>query len=375
MARTPSSKKPKGAGAVTPALQPQSAEWTSELFTVGHLPQTSLSAEQQKLFQSFQSNLISLLSHELRTPLMGILNALSAVDEGGEPLGGLSLAEALSMARTHAQGLESALLTVLDLAAWEAGALKVELREAKLSEVAAPVLGLEAPAHPTNTLLDAGRLSRALQRLKALLVSLSAPDAVQASWLAAEGSGEARGVRLRATLSDDAGAQLWDQLWHEAQVARAANASLPLHVFAGVLQSEQAFLSRTREGLGAELHLAAQVLAQHEARLQAVRRGRVLELELEFPEIAGRARIIQAVRGRIWRPGLAEPGALHLTLHAKKPEGLAPGQSCYALEPGRGPWIELSAEPSRIASPLGRVACPEHGVDAAALMEQLLSSR
>jgi hypothetical protein len=336
-------------------MQPQAAEWTSELFTVGHLPQTSLSAEQQKLFQSFQSNLISLLSHELRTPLMGILNALSAVDEKGEPLGGLSLAEALSMARTHAQGLESALLTVLDLAAWEAGSLKVELREAKLSEVASPVLGLAAmPAPVVSLLLDAGRLSRALQRLKALLTSLAAPDSIQATW---EGSG-GRSICLEARLVDEASGVLWDQLWHEAQVARAANASLPLHVFAGVLQSEQAFLSRTREGLGAELHLVAQILAQHEALFEARREGLALSVRMELPPIEGRARVLAVLRSRIWRPGVAEPAALSLRVVR---EG---GSGRYALDSGR--WLEIG--------PPGApgVRCPEEGVDAAGLLELAL---
>ena len=53
----------------------------AELFSVGHTPAVTLSPEQEQLFKSFQSNLVSLLSRELRTPLMGILNALASLDE------------------------------------------------------------------------------------------------------------------------------------------------------------------------------------------------------------------------------------------------------------------------------------------------------
>jgi hypothetical protein len=332
-----------------------------DLLTVGRQPQVALSGEQQQLFKSFQSNLVSLLSHELRTPLMGILNALAALDRDGSPLGGLSTAEALEMARTQASRLESALTTVLDLAAWEAGALQVDLREGDFSALATEVFGKVRgsvavtpsvlPVLPV--LIDQGRLHRALLRLKELLSGLGAITEVSAPGPAS--------LALTAKLSDPAAAELWDHLWRESQVARAAHASLPLHVFAGVLQGESGFLSRTREGLGAELHLVAQVLAGHEARFEARRDGLALRLELALPPIEGRARVLKLIQIRIWRPGLSEPAKLALQVFKKPAAGrfLIDGES----------WLEISA-----AEPRKGVRCPEDGVDAAGLLELALQS-
>jgi hypothetical protein len=164
---------------------------------------------------------------------------------------------------------------------------------------------------------------------------------------------------------DEASASFWDRLWHEAQVARAAHASLPLHVFAGVLQNEEGFLSRTREGLGAELHLVAQILAQHEARFEASRSGSNLSLQIELPAIEGKARILKLLQGRIWRPGVSEPASLELRVSK------VGGANCYLIEGGR--WIEIGAAQ---ASPrAGFLRVPEDGVDAAALLDRALASQ
>lgn len=382
-------KKNTPASPAQPAVgAPAPQAFASELFSVGHVPRVELSEQQQQLFRSFQSNLVSLLSHELRTPLMGILNALSAIDDQGEPLGGLSRAEALSMARSQASNLESALSTVLDLAAWEAGSLKVELREGDFAAVADAVFGLESVPSSLK-LVDLGRARRALERLKVLLGSIgrlkviwgqmpgAAANGAAANGAAAKGAA-GTALEFQVALADEATGSLWDVLWHEAQVARAAHASLPLHVFAGVLQSEQGFLSRTREGLGAELHLVAQVFGQHEARFEAERRGLALTLRLSLPEISGRNRILQVIRSRIWRPGLAEPAKLAVGVHRKRPApaALAPGHACYALGDAAGHWVELGpAGPGASGGKhpaQGWASCPEDGMDAAGILDAAL---
>ncbi len=321
----------------------------AELFSVGHTPAVTLSPEQEQLFKSFQSNLVSLLSHELRTPLMGILNALASLDEQGEPLGGMSRTEALQMARSQASKLESALSTVLDLAAWEAGSLQIERREGDFGQLARAVFG-GTDSEGGLRLMDEARLRRALLRLKELLESLGVLSQSQLAGGVLE-----LGVRL----SDSGSGEIWDKLWHETQVARAAHASLPLHVFAGVLQNEQGFLSRTREGLGAELHLVAQILAQHEARFEARRDGMALSVMVSLPGIEGRARVIQMLRGRIWKAGLSEPMAISIRVSKEKVLG------GFALEGGQ--WLEV-AQGSRP----GWIQCPAQGVDAASLVELAL---
>ena len=338
--------------------------WVSEasaLFSVGHQPQVTLSAEQQELFKSFQSNLISLLSHELRTPLMGILNALSALDESGEPLGGLSLAEALTMAREQSQKLDAALSTVLDLAAWEAGNLQVDLREGDFEVLVASVFGSElqvssSGAWKQGRLLDASRLKRALVRLRDLLGSLGR---IQKSTVMPSGT-----LELECQLQDSASIEFWERLWHEAQVARAAHASLPLHVFAGVLQTQEGFLSRTREGLGAELHLVAQILSQHEAKFEALRTDSQLSIRIALPEIEGRARVLKLIQGRIWRPGVSEPSAVELRLSTEA------GAGRYWIEGKR--WLEIGSGSPPLAGQV--IRCPQDGVDASVLLDLVLAT-
>lgn len=340
-----------------PVPQDLSADLAAaELFSVGHAPAVTLSPEQENLFKSFQSNLVSLLSHELRTPLMGILNALSALDEEGEPLGGMSRAEALGMARVQASKLESALSTVLDLAAWEAGSLQIEKREGDFARLAGSVFGQAvvgtAMGQVRPSLLDEARLRRALLRLREVLEALGELS---------KGGAEGGALELSVRLRDAESGGHWDKLWHEVQVARAAHASLPLHVFAGVLQNEQGFLARTREGLGAELHLVAQILAQHEARFEATRQGLLLSLVIGLPAIEGRVRVLEWLRGRIWKAGVSEPSELSLRVVR------AGGGAAGACQLAPGQWLEVA--PGAVS---GWIQCPRDGVDAAALLELAL---
>ncbi len=348
-------------------------DWTSAIFAVGHQPAVEWTESQRQLFQSFQSNLVSLLSHELRTPLMSILNALSALDEQGAPLGSMSMPEALEMARKNARKLEGALSTVLDLAAWEAGVLQVHVGESSLDQCIRQStlarLSPEArqPGREAPILADPAKLSRALSRLQDFAESC--------------GTGLRLETRpdhliLESTLNTQAlSEQDWQTLWHEVLVAREAGGSLPLHVFAGVLQNERDFLSRSREGLGAELHLVAEVLRQHEASFEAgihrTPQGSILRFEMQFPKIEGPRPIARVLQSRIWRPGATAPGHVRIRAHARPVEG------AFAVVPGKGPWVEiLDGTGSASRTDPGQAAelrCPEHGHDAEALLAEVLS--
>src|SRR5690606_1057034 len=87
------------------------------------------------LFKAFQSNLLSLISHELRTPLMGILNALSLLDEASAGASDLSADELIAMARRNAHRLQQTLASLLDLASLESGTFHARLREVDLPRV------------------------------------------------------------------------------------------------------------------------------------------------------------------------------------------------------------------------------------------------
>ena len=345
---------------------------------MGHQPAVELTESQRQLFQSFQSNLVSLLSHELRTPLMSILNALSAIDEQGRAVGGLSVPEALEMARSNARQLEAALSTVLDLAAWEAGVLKIHVAESSLDECLKQStlahLVTAAPAQESTPILaDTQKLSRALSRLHAFAESCGTGIRLE--------TGPRRLVLELKLNTQSLSERDWQGLWHEMQVAREAGGSLPLHVFAGVLQSERAFLSRSREGLGAELHLVAEILRQHEASFEAglhsTAEGTILRLEVEFPKIQGPQRIAELLRSRIWRPGATAPASLLLRAHGNKSGVAGTG---FAIDPESGPWVEFrdsgpeaSAGFAAELAATAELRCPEDGHDAAVLLQELLA--
>lgn len=365
--------------APTPQETVAATDWAGAVFSIGHQPTVELSAAQKQLFQSFQANLVSLLSHELRTPLMSILNALSAIDEQGRAVGGMSVTAALDMARKNARKLEAALSTVLDLAAWEAGVLQIQLAETSLSDCLqhstlahlVPASLTTQPEIPDDSriLADPSKLARALSRLQDFAESCGTELQIDL---------QPRRFHLQVALNTNALSERdWQALWHEVLVAREAGGSLPLHVFAGVLQSERAFLSRSREGLGAELHLIAEILRQHEASFQGElapgKAGPKLSFTIDLPKIEGRGRVLRLLRSRIWRPGSTSPEPLLARLYRRNPGSLP---NLFALDPKIGPWLELvDPRSSTGAIPAGAIQmrCPEDGHDPELLLSRLLS--
>lgn len=250
---------------------------------VGHQPGDAPSPSDEKLFRAFQHNLLSLISHELRTPLMGILNALTLLEEG-QPDG-------LPVARRNAERLNRALAALLDLAALESGTFHARLREVNLSKVARHRVEahraqwadrrLEVRFQGENTgavLADPQKIGRALDLCFHSVLAQAEPGTAVEIRVAPG----IVGAEFRLAEGLDAA---WDQGWTEALAGFEGGAGRPGFAFGGTLQSEQAFLTRVEEGLGGELLLVHQILKLHGGRLAGVRRGRAISLALELPAL------------------------------------------------------------------------------------------
>jgi hypothetical protein len=260
---------------------------------VGHHPATALSPQDETLFRAFQSNLLSLISHEMRTPLMGVLNALGLLEEGAEA-SGLSAAELISMARSNARRLHETLSALLDLAALDSKTFHARLREVDLGRLAGNRLdahraqfrerGFQIEEHldPTSShgvLADPQKLGRAID----LCLQALAPRAEAASKILFRISSHT--VEVHCTLTE-AAKGLWDAMWTQASAGFQGGVASPASVFAGVMQSEQAFLTRMEEGLGSEFLLVHEILRLHGGKFSASRAGREVTLRIELPELS-----------------------------------------------------------------------------------------
>lgn len=245
----------------------------SAVVAVGHEPARQLTPQDEVLFRSFQSNLLSLVSHELKTPLMGVLNALTLLEE--QDLGGaFSVPELTVMAKKNALKLQSALASLLDLASLESKNFHVKLREVDLWRLVESkvktlhsllhgqelTISLECLLKEGQTLLaDPQKLGRALElALSYLLSRVQKKTELKISVAPLE-------ISLEFDLKPN-GEQAWDESWMQGLAGFQGGVGSPSSVFSGVLQSEQAFLSRTEEGLGSELLLIHEILKQHQGK-------------------------------------------------------------------------------------------------------------
>ena len=60
--------------------------------------------------------------------------------------------------------------------------------------------------------------------------------------------------------------EAWQQAWFQAQAGFQGGIASPNSAFAGVMQSEQAFLTRQEEGLGSEFLLLHEIMRLHHGR-------------------------------------------------------------------------------------------------------------
>lgn len=265
---------------------------------VGHSPAASLSPQDEALFRAFQSNLLSLISHELRTPLMGVLNALMLLDSGSENGGmpGLSQKEMIGMARTNAQRLQRALTALLDLATLQSGTFHARLKELDLGRLAQnransrqlelASLGITVSVTAVNgnrsevpVLGDAQKLARALDLcLDSVLARAEPGSKVE---LKIEPASLEFHFELKAGTEPG-----WDAAWSQGMAGFEGGVASPTSLFSGVMQSEQAFLTRMEEGLGSELLIVHEILKLHQAKLEARRQGTKVVLSWQLPGLS-----------------------------------------------------------------------------------------
>jgi len=307
--KSSASKKKTKKTAAAPPVAVAGASALAQALAVGHRPLAQLSPQDEALFRSFQSNLLSLISHELRTPLMGILNSLSLLEDGS-PAGDLTTEELVRMARTNAQRLQQTLLSLLDLAALESGTFHARLKEVELVRLVQSRLeahqsflkdrGLKfeqstvAGRAEFPLLADPQRFSRAVD----LSIQAIVPRAVQNSAIQVRISSSK--VSFEFELNPDLD-ESWMMAWTQALAGYQSGVASPTSAFGGVLQSEQAFLTRMEEGLGSEFMLVHEVMRTHHGSFKHLRRDRQVILELELPELSSETGLRAVLSSRAYQ--------------------------------------------------------------------------
>lgn len=288
---------------------------------IGHQPsEHRLSPQDSSLFRAFQSNLLSLISHELRTPLTGILNALNLLDSG-ESIGEFSEKDLIAMARQNAQRLHRALVMLLDLAALESGTFHARLREVNLVTLVQSRVqayqslfkdhGIDVRAQASDEatsplLADPQKLGRAIDLLFQALI----PRTDKGTKLDLRISSATVTARFKLATGMEAA---WDTAWSQALTGYHGGVGSPTSLFANVLQSEQAFLTRMEEGLGSELILLHEILRLHHGKADATREGRDVTFALSLPMLASEEGLQAVLSSRVYHIS-TELGSLALVL-------------------------------------------------------------
>jgi hypothetical protein len=278
---------------------------------VGHRPLASLSPQDETLFRAFQSNLLSLISHELRTPLMGILNAVGVLDDdasGGEG-SGIPAAELIKMARQNAQRLQRTLTTLLDMAALESHTFHAHLREVELTRMIRNRIEQNrsifrdheiqvefGPVEDTIALADPQKMSRALDLCLEILAFRAKKSSIMQVRIS---SAEAAVIQFAFEIAQDTEAS-WKQAWLHGQVGFEGGVSSPAPAFAGVMQTEKDFLTRTEEGLGSEFLLIHEIMRLHRGSFAQKLVGTKVTLELQFPPLSSEEMLSAVLTSRAY---------------------------------------------------------------------------
>ncbi len=309
---------------------------------VGHDPGPGLSPQDSQLFRSFQANLLSLISHELRTPLTGILNALSVLDELEQGAAdsvtasstdvlsnpGIPRSELITMARQNAQRLHRSLVMLLDLARLESGTFHARMKEVDLSRIVRRgVQDHRAVFQDRSLIVEAQDLTETLalgdpQKLgRALDLCLDAVVFRAREGSRVEVATTTRPERCIAISFELAveGAGAWELAWKHGLTGFESGVGSPSSPFAGVLQSEQAFLTRTEEGLGSEFLLIHEILRQHDGKFLQAREGQKIRLTLSLPEVTSASALRTVLSSRAYQVD-SSPGAVAMLL-IRVPQG------------------------------------------------------
>ena len=260
---------------------------------IGHTSAQALSPKDEALFKAFQSNLLSLISHELRTPLMGIQNALTILDaEKENPQ--FSPTEWIGMAMQNVQRLNQALSGLLDRAAVDSQTFRANLREVDLQRLVEHWITENDPLLRSKQLslewlkgerrggapllADPHKLTRALDLCAESLLSKVKPGSPFKLRISNNR------VEIYFTLLSEF-VSVWTSNWSASLVGLHSGLLSPHSAFAGVLQSEEAFLTRSEEGLGGELLLVHEIMKVHRGQFSCHQEGNSVQLALQFSEL------------------------------------------------------------------------------------------
>ena len=250
---------------------------------------------------------------------MGILNSLGLLEEGAASPD-FTAAELITMARQNAQRLQRTLSALLDLAALESGTFHARLREVDLHRL---VTG-RSDAHlsllrdrglsikltdgvPGTPLLgDPQKFGRALDLCFQILI----PRAEQGTELRVRIA--AATVEFEFQLASGM-ERLWEAAWSQAVAGYQGGVAAPGSAFAGVLQSEQAFLTRAEEGLGSEFLLVHEILRLHRGVFTAQFNAGKITLRLELPTLSSEEGLRAVLNSRTYEVS-TERGSVALVL-------------------------------------------------------------
>lgn len=225
---------------------------------------------------------------------MGILNSLGVLVDGS--IEGMSTKELTHMAWQNAQKLHRTLGALLDLAALESHTFHVKLREIDLdrvvrskieerkkwltdSSLGCEIESLAGGGNEIPVLADPLKFARAIElALEVSSLRASTAHSIQ--------------IRISSTRVDfgfsvEGGKEaLWDNAWLQAQAGFHGGVASPSSAFAGVMQSEEKFLTRSEEGLGSELLILHEIMRLHSGKLLGKRVGAQVQLSLWLPELS-----------------------------------------------------------------------------------------
>lgn len=314
----------------------------ADALSIGHRPRAQLVPQDETLFRAFQANLLSLISHELRTPLTGVMNSLNMLDSMGAlrtPDGvdmGMAPQELVAMAKRNAQRLNQTLITLLDLASLESGTFHVQLRELDLGRILQNRLevdrqwardaGVKFDLKIEGESLILGDPTKVTRAVDLCLNVIGAYIDSSASMKIRVRPGEVCFfVPLKADRKEP-----WKDLWSQSVAGFASGVTSPASAFGGVLQSEQAFLTRTEEGLGSELLLIHQILRLHEGKFISKLHDQTLELVFEFPKVSSVDALKAVLKSRAFNV-TSEIGTVALVL-IQVPKGRDPKKFCVEIK-------------------------------------------
>lgn len=233
---------------------------------------------------------------------MGILNSVGLLDDelsGGENSGsGIPPVELAKMARQNAQRLQRTLTTLLDMASIESQTFHAHLREMELQRIVRGRLELQKAALKDHDVMveieghdsevevvglgDPQKFSRAVD-----LCFESLPFRAK--------KGSAISLRISSTPAPVVSFQFelepgtekaWEAAWLHGLVGREGGVGSSASAFAGVMQTEQAFLTRTEEGLGSEFLLIHEIMRLHRGTFEQETKGTKVLLELRLPDLS-----------------------------------------------------------------------------------------